>query len=275
MTDHLTPENVELVRKALGHCLGRTFNRYEVNRIIDAARSAGPVSSGEGTEEEKAASQGCGYGHSGSRDEPTVGATAALAPYDAGLLSDYGGGNVDWWQDYLRAQLGAAHDFYQAQVADMRLAVAWAKTFGEAHDAMQDALIAISRHADNQDIGHIDFRMHAKQQADFTLEQCAGSPGLLDPAPTPKPDWTRSQWLAEAENDAAFADLDAWIKDLTARAEAAEQRERRLRERLKRLVDQWAGWDGGGPRTDYIEGRGDAFSNAAAALLAALSDQEA
>lgn len=45
-SDHLTPENVELVRKALGHCLGRTFNRYDVNRIIDAARSEVPVSTG-------------------------------------------------------------------------------------------------------------------------------------------------------------------------------------------------------------------------------------
>lgn len=51
MTDHLTPENVELVRRALGHCLGRTFNRYEVNKIIDAARAEGllsPSGGGEG-----------------------------------------------------------------------------------------------------------------------------------------------------------------------------------------------------------------------------------
>lgn len=130
----------------------------------------------------------------GSRDVASVEATAALTSYDAGLLSDFGGGNVEWYQDYIRAQLGAAHDYYQAQVDDMRLAVAWAKTFGAAHDAMQDALTAITRHADNQDIGHVDFRMHAKQQADFTLEQCAGSPGMLDPAPTPKPDWADGQW---------------------------------------------------------------------------------
>jgi hypothetical protein len=35
--------------------------------------------------------------------------------YDAGLLSDFGGGNVDWWQDYIRAELDRAHDFYQSQ----------------------------------------------------------------------------------------------------------------------------------------------------------------
>lgn len=41
--------------------------------------------------------------------------TLSLDYYDAGLLSDHGGGNVDWWWDYLRAELGRAHDFYQAQ----------------------------------------------------------------------------------------------------------------------------------------------------------------
>lgn len=44
-------------------------------------------------------------------------ATGELEPYDAGLLNDFGGGNVEWWQDYIRAELGHAHDFYQAQIA--------------------------------------------------------------------------------------------------------------------------------------------------------------
>lgn len=37
--------------------------------------------------------------------------------YDAGLLNDYGGGDVGWWQDYLRAELGRAEDFYRGQHA--------------------------------------------------------------------------------------------------------------------------------------------------------------
>lgn len=41
-----------------------------------------------------------------------------LDAYDEGLLADYGGGNVDWWQDYIRAVLGRAHEFYQTQVND-------------------------------------------------------------------------------------------------------------------------------------------------------------
>lgn len=42
MSDDLKPENVELVCRTLGHCLGRTFNRREVDRLIDAARAQGP-----------------------------------------------------------------------------------------------------------------------------------------------------------------------------------------------------------------------------------------
>ncbi len=32
--------------------------------------------------------------------------------YDAGLLSDYGGGDVNWWQDYIRAEIGRANDYH-------------------------------------------------------------------------------------------------------------------------------------------------------------------
>lgn len=39
-----------------------------------------------------------------------------LDEYDAGLLASAGGGDVDWWQDYLRAELARAHDFYQSQM---------------------------------------------------------------------------------------------------------------------------------------------------------------
>jgi hypothetical protein len=37
--------------------------------------------------------------------------------YDAGLLGDFGGGNVEWWQDYIRSELGNAYDFYQSQTS--------------------------------------------------------------------------------------------------------------------------------------------------------------
>lgn len=46
--------------------------------------------------------------------------TPALDEYDAGLLSSAGGGDVEWWQDYLRAELGRAHDFYQSQMENLQ-----------------------------------------------------------------------------------------------------------------------------------------------------------
>lgn len=44
--------------------------------------------------------------------------TADMADYDAGLLNHFGGGDVEWWQDYLRAELGRANDFWRDQAAD-------------------------------------------------------------------------------------------------------------------------------------------------------------
>ena len=35
--------------------------------------------------------------------------------YDSGLLSDFGGGNVEWWQDYIRSEVGAANEFHMDQ----------------------------------------------------------------------------------------------------------------------------------------------------------------
>jgi hypothetical protein len=42
-----------------------------------------------------------------------------LECYDAGYLNDFGGGNVGWWQDYIRAELERAQDHYQQQVDGM------------------------------------------------------------------------------------------------------------------------------------------------------------
>lgn len=67
---------VETAEEAVGQDI---FTTDEVVALIQAARSAGPVSSGEGAGEDKGFSQGCGSDHSGSRDKPTVDATAALA----------------------------------------------------------------------------------------------------------------------------------------------------------------------------------------------------
>lgn len=36
--------------------------------------------------------------------------------YDPGLINDHGGGNVSWWQGYIRAEIGRCNDFWRAQV---------------------------------------------------------------------------------------------------------------------------------------------------------------
>lgn len=39
-----------------------------------------------------------------------------LEDYDSGLLNDYGGGNVGWWQDYIRYEVGQANDWWRQQI---------------------------------------------------------------------------------------------------------------------------------------------------------------
>ena len=40
-------------------------------------------------------------------------ASCSPSDYDAGLLNDFGGGDVGWWQDYLRAEIGRANDYWR------------------------------------------------------------------------------------------------------------------------------------------------------------------
>ena len=35
--------------------------------------------------------------------------------YDSGYLNDYGGGNVSWWQDYLRAEIERCNTYWRVQ----------------------------------------------------------------------------------------------------------------------------------------------------------------
>lgn len=42
--------------------------------------------------------------------------TRGIDCYDAGLLGGHDGLSVEWWHDYLRAELDRAHDFYAQQV---------------------------------------------------------------------------------------------------------------------------------------------------------------
>lgn len=40
--------------------------------------------------------------------------------YNAGLLNDWGGGNVDWWHDYLRYEVANANSHWIEQVENLR-----------------------------------------------------------------------------------------------------------------------------------------------------------
>ena len=33
--------------------------------------------------------------------------------FDAGLLNSYGGGNVDWWHDYIRAEINRCNEHWR------------------------------------------------------------------------------------------------------------------------------------------------------------------
>lgn len=36
-----------------------------------------------------------------------------MTDYDAGPLNDFGGGDVNWWFDYLRAEIGRSNDYWR------------------------------------------------------------------------------------------------------------------------------------------------------------------
>lgn len=44
---------------------------------------------------------------------------ALEADYDAGYLNDFGGGDVSWWQDYLRAEIARANEHWRSILASL------------------------------------------------------------------------------------------------------------------------------------------------------------
>jgi hypothetical protein len=47
-------------------------------------------------------------------------AARTLPDYDAGLLNDFGGGDAGWWQDYIRAEIGRANEYYREALAAVK-----------------------------------------------------------------------------------------------------------------------------------------------------------
>jgi len=79
-----------------------------------------------------------------------------LDAYDAGILSDFGGGNVEWWQDYIRAELGRAHEFYQVQLS----APSPAATVAEGVASAQDRIAYLEGYCEESD----KFQAHLVQK---------------------------------------------------------------------------------------------------------------
>jgi len=40
-------------------------------------------------------------------------ASDEIADYDCGIINDYGGGNVQWWQDYLRHEINRCNEYWR------------------------------------------------------------------------------------------------------------------------------------------------------------------
>lgn len=98
----------------------------------------------------------------GAQAFPQQAAQSAAVPvvgevdcYDAGLLSDFGGGNVEWWQDYIRAELARAHEFYASQMPTTSITAAEldalrkdAERLQKDAERMQKALLDIAEWTD-------------------------------------------------------------------------------------------------------------------------------
>jgi hypothetical protein len=102
--------------------IGRAI--FEQTSPLDTAPPAAPAQElqrtgrSAGTDDEctnKACARVCPALAAAAQPAP-VQEPVALEEYYAGLLNDYGGGNVEWWQDYIRAELGRAYEHYQSQI---------------------------------------------------------------------------------------------------------------------------------------------------------------
>lgn len=83
-------------------------------RFCTKCGACGPFVDGHGKKERAEADR---LWNTRPSPSPTTERELIVEQYDAGLLNDYGGGDVSWWHDYIRALLGDAHDFYAERSA--------------------------------------------------------------------------------------------------------------------------------------------------------------
>lgn len=58
--------------------------------------------------------------------------------YDSGLLSDYGGGDVSWWQDYIRSEVGRANVHWRSYAEELEARLGAIEHI--AHEAAETAV---------------------------------------------------------------------------------------------------------------------------------------
>lgn len=57
--------------------------------------------------------EGCFVGGAFIIDEPDNNGLGEIDDYDCGILNDYGGGNVQWWQDYIRSEIQRCNEYWR------------------------------------------------------------------------------------------------------------------------------------------------------------------
>lgn len=58
--------------------------------------------------------------------------------YDPGLLNDFGGGDVGWWQDYIRAEIGRCNDYWRERCIETRPAAVSVEALRGLYDRIME-----------------------------------------------------------------------------------------------------------------------------------------
>jgi len=97
------------------------------------------------------------------------GVACSPSDYDAGLLNDFGGGDVGWWQDYLRAEIGRANDYWR-EISDQQNAL-MVRLYNHGYmaghqDSVESAFVLI--HHTDMDTYHADVVAEILEENDKT-----------------------------------------------------------------------------------------------------------
>lgn len=100
--------------------------------------------------------------------------TEAIGDYDTGLINDFGGGNVGWWQDYMRAEIGRANDHWRTAYLEL-----WARV-----QELEEALDSIRQYGSDTLSGRTDGPDDRNWQRGAVLEMTKRADAALQPPET-------------------------------------------------------------------------------------------